>query len=387
MRIAMLGPAAPRELMPGQDSVPEGLVGTPVTALVKAMIAAGHEVVLVTASPDIETSWSGRAGPLTVHVTPYRRRARHRALDLFAAERKGMALALESEDVDVVHAHWSYEFGWVGVRSGRPTVLTVHDAPLTILRFMPNAYRLARTAMAYRVRMAARNVTAVSPYLAEGWRRQMLYRSEIQIIPNIVPELPVTDASRSATPTILDIADSGRRKNVPNLIRAFALLRETTPDAKLVLIGGGLEADGEIAEWTRSRGIAEGVSFLGTQSRVEISRRLSEATLFCHPSLEEAQPMCLLEAMSSGVPIVAGRDAGGVPWTLDHGNAGYLADMSSAPAIAEAMKHLIDSPELAGRYKHEGTLLMERRYTPQAVASKYLAEYQSAIETFGKKSD
>lgn len=384
MKIAVLGPCTPTEFLGDidgpLDDLPLGLVGTPINALVRGLLDLGHEVHLISASPDLSTVWRGSGPQLSMSVVPYRARARDRALDLFREERNLMAYELSMSNVDVVSAHWSYEFGWVGVRSDKPCVLSVHDAPLTILKNLPDAYRFLRTLMAYRVRFAASRVTAVSPYLAKKWRLQMLYKRPISVIPNITPVLASITPKPSRKRVIVDIADSGPLKNVRRLVEAFYLFSVKSPGYELRLIGAGLDSDGPLALWARKQGLDQNVLFLGKQTRSQISLHLAEASVFCHPSLEESQPMCLLEAMSADVPVVGGYRAGGVPWTLDGGAAGLLVDVTKAQSIAAALEKLHGHPEIAERLIERGRQLVANRHSARAVASAYVEEFGRLID-------
>lgn len=386
MKIAVLGPCRPSEFIDDiksfDNDLPEGLGGTPINDLVRGLLDLGQQVHLISASPDVSSIWRAAGPQLSISVVPYRKRARDRALDLFRMERNLMARELQSSDATVVSAHWSYEFGWVGVTSGKPCVLSVHDAPLTILRNLPDPYRLIRTFMAYRVRFSASCVTAVSPYLARRWRRQMLFAKAIRVIPNMTPELPAADPQLRRKPVILDIADGGALKNVRRLIEAFAIFRREAPEYELRLIGPGLGEDDKIAKWARTHDLSQGVLFLGKQSRFEIANNLAEASLFCHPSLEESQPMCLLEAMSAGVPIIGGYRAGGVPWTLDDGNAGLLVDVSRPAAIASALRDLHENTLLADRLAERGSRLIADRHSKRNVTTAYLEELSRASVSY-----
>ncbi|WP_083510430.1 glycosyltransferase [Pseudarthrobacter sulfonivorans] len=382
MKIAVLGPCRPSEFIGDIESsragLPEGLGGTPINDLVRGLLDLGHHVHLISASPDVTSVWRGEGPQFSISVVPFRNRAKERALDLFRKERNLMARELASSDAEVVSAHWSYEFGWVGVTSRKPCVLSVHDAPLTILRNLPDAYRLIRTLMAYRVRLSASCVTAVSPYLAKTWRRQMLFPKAIRVIPNMTPPLPIADPQPRRMPVILDIADGSSLKNVRRLIEAFGIFNRDVHGYELRLVGPGLGEDDEMARWAAARNLSEGVRFFGKQSRSQIARHLAEASLFCHPSLEESQPMCLLEAMAAGVPIIGGYRAGGVPWTLDGGKAGLLVDVSRPEVIASALRDLHENTPLADRLVEHGRRLVTDRHSKQNVTTAYLEELRRA---------
>lgn len=383
MRIAVLGPCTPAEFRDEfthiSDAVPEGLVGTPINGLVRALLALGHQVHLISASPDLDSVWRGHGPRLRMSVVPYRKRPRSRALDLFRQERVLMAKELGTSDSEVVSAHWSYEFGWVGVTSGLPCVLTVHDAPLTILKSLPDPYRLLRTVMAYRVRASARRVTAVSPYLATKWSRQMLYGERIGVIPNITPPLEPLSKPYERQNVVLDIADASPRKNMKVLLQAFHVFRSRFPTFELRLVGTGLLPHEPLALWAKEEGLDGNVRFLGKQSRSQIAVHLAEASIFCHGALEESQPMCLLEAMSAGVPVLAGSRAGGVPWTLDGGAAGLLVDVTDPNAIAEGLYKLHTDSALRAHLVARSKELLKQRHSGEAVANAYLDQFERAM--------
>ena len=346
------------------------------------MLNLGHSVHLIGASRGILSVQRFDKGNLSISIVPYRSRARDRARDLFRSERRMMAVELKRIPVDVVHAHWNYEFGWVGVTSRLPNVLTVHDAPLTILRRMPDTYRALRTLLAFRVRRRTSNVTAVSPDLALKWRRQMLFRGEIRVIPNISPEfdfprIPSTSEAKPAV--VVDIADSTPLKNVRKLLEAFEGFRRREPGSELRLIGNGLGNQDELASWARETGLAAGVLFLGRQTREGVSRHLAASTMLCHTSLEESQGMCFLEAMSHSVPVIGGRNSGGVAWTLDDGRGGLLVDVEDSEDILRGMLELQNDPKRRATFIERGHELVAERYSARAVASAYVLSYEQAI--------
>ncbi len=189
--------------------------------------------------------------------------------------------------------------------------------------------------MATWTRFLRPNLTAVSPYLADRWRREMLFKEKIEVIPNPVP-LKVDGFNahkrRRTGPVILSVSDGSRRKNVLTLMRAFGLLAARYPEAELRLVGNGLGPEDDLARTWLSMGRSGSVSFLGRLSREDLEAEYAQASVFCHTSLEESQGLVLLEAVQRNIPVVAGRDSGAVAWTLFDGAAGVLTDVRS-PAL------------------------------------------------------
>lgn len=385
MHIAIVGPANPEEFAADLQSVdvfPTGMGGRPVNALVRSLLDLGHEVTLFTCTPGGHTTWTATGPSLRIVAVPFRRRAKHRALDFFREERLALAHELKKCDADIFHAHWTYEFALacIGAKVG-PLVVTAHDAPWTILRHMPDPYRLIRTIMAVRARASIKNLTVVSPYLGLRWRKEMLYTRPAAVISNAVPHLDVErSAVASKHPIILTVGDASVWKNIKALLAAFVLVRVQFPDSEMRVVGDGLENSGSIALWARTQALDAGVSFLGSLGRSEISQQYTEATLFCHPSLEESQGMALLEAMSAGIPIVAGNNSGAVAWTLFDGEAGILTDVRLPTRIADSIIGLIRSPGEAQQLADRAKELVWTRFSPDAVVKAYLLEYQRLIQ-------
>ena len=282
----------------------------------------------------------------------------------------------------VVNADWTYEFALGATHlPNRNTVVTAHDAPFTILRYQqPRRYFAVRAAMAVALRLQAPMLTAVSPYLAAAWQGQMLYRRDISVVPNVVPIVaskpPVGGRLRS--PTILEVADSGKRKNVAALLRAMPGILECCPGAKLRLVGEGLTDDSSLARLAQRLGIADRVEFAGKVRASAMDAIYSEADIFVHPSLEESFSMSVAEAMSHALPIVAGSRSGGVPWVLNDGRAGLLVDIRNPVAIADSVTRMIADPALRRELATAAQARVRSHLSPEAVAAAYLEIYARA---------
>jgi glycosyltransferase involved in cell wall biosynthesis len=278
--------------------------------------------------------------------------------------------------------HWTYELALAAIKSGGwPVLVTAHDVPFTILRYMPDPYRLVRAVMAIRTRLAIRELTAVSPYTAQSWRKQMLYRRPISVIPNILPDLPSNAPSSVRSPwVILDVANNSGLKNVRALVRAFAMVVEKHPQAQLRLVGPGLAAEDQIAEWARSRRLDANIAFVGPLDRANIADEYARASIFCHPSLEESQPVSIIEALHAGLSVIAGKSSGGVPWSLFDGQAGKLVDVRDPAAIAAAISDAIDDPASTVTPGFDVAQALKDRHGTGVVAAAYLAEYRRLLE-------
>jgi colanic acid/amylovoran biosynthesis glycosyltransferase len=131
------------------------------------------------------------------------------------------------------------------------------------------------------------------------------------------------------------------KKGVEVTLRAFARFVARYPEARLTVAGEGPLAEtlGELAEDLR---IAHRVSFPGFVSQAKLRDLLYQSHLFIHPSItgpdgdREGVPNAILEAMASGLPVVASWH-GGIPEAVEHGETGLLAPEHADADLAGEM--------------------------------------------------
>ena len=359
-----------------------GMGGTALTNIVDAF-SAGHHVELVTLAPELRDEVVVLEGSrLRILIAPFRPVIRERCLDAFRQERRHVRALVARTSGRVVNAHWTYEFA-LGATDvpHRVTVVTAHDAPFTILRYQrPRRYLALRAAMAAALSMRAPALTAVSPYLAASWRRQMLYRGHISVVPNVVPFVTGERSDRNTlmAPLILDVADAGKRKNVLRLVRAMPEILDVYPHARLRLVGRGLTSESSLAVAAKRLGVGGSVEFLGRVEVADLDAIYREADIFAQPSLEDSFSMSVAEAMSHKLPIVAGSRSGAIPWLLDQGRAGLLVDVRDASAIARGVTTLISTPQLRRELASVAQDRARACFSPEAVSAAYLDAYDRA---------
>lgn len=123
------------------------------------------------------------------------------------------------------------------------------------------------------------------------------------------------------------------------LLSAVAELRRAQVPLQLLLIGDGPERR-RLEQETARLAIEPFVHFLGMQSEVQPLYAMTD--IFVLPSLHEAAPMTLLEAMACGCAVIATR-RGGAPEMVEHGESGLLVDPGQVPPLAEAIRRLATS--------------------------------------------
>lgn len=184
-------------------------------------------------------------------------------------------------------------------------------------------------------------------------------------------------------PLLLCVATVDARKNQNAFMDAIAPLAERIGFEVLFLgarVGGG-DYDRAFQErldrysWCRYGGV------LGREA---LKEWFSRATALVLPSLEDNCPMTVLEAMASGVPVLAGN-VGGVPDLVSHETNGLLCDTRSAESMREAVGRLLEDAALRTRLSAAGAADARRRFLPRVIAGEHLAIYREVLAGGGEK--
>ena len=145
---------------------------------------------------------------------------------------------------------------------------------------------------------------------------------------------------KSGDARILTVGRLSQEKNHALLIRAFAILNRSRP-ARLTILGtGGLESS--LKDLARSEGVADRVTFAGFA--IDPFPYYADADLFVLSSDFEGFGLVLVEAMSSGVPVVSTDCESGPREILADGRFGRLVPCGDADALAQAMADTLDAP-------------------------------------------
>ncbi len=397
MKIGIAGPISTESVARFLDgdvtAMPKGYGGAPlVGTLIGELLARGHTVAAFTLSSDLPISpyaeVVAQGNRFRIHYCPVRPHAFRpkfgkpgMAVDGYRIERAALRQAMLAEGLDLVHAHWAYEFALAAIASGLPHVITCHDLPRAVLRYMRNGFRLVRYFMARRVMTTARTLTAVSPYLRDAIAGST--RVPITVIPNPLPPDAMKQAPsrRNVDPLrprlVMVLNGWGPLKNPQPALIAFSFLRRRLPHAELSLFGYDFEPEGRAQRWADAHGVAAGVTFVGNLPHAQLLQALGRGDVLVHPSLEETFGMSVAEAMALGVPVIGGNRSGAVPWTI--GGGGLLADVTSPQAICEAMLGLLLEPAVYARCRETAVERSRSMFSAEVVVNQYEQMYRSVL--------
>lgn len=160
------------------------------------------------------------------------------------------------------------------------------------------------------------------------------------------------------------------------LLSALSLLAtnhpELTAGLQLVLVGDGSQR-ASLETQVKTEGIAELVTFTG--SRSDISELFKTADCFVLPSLAEGISNTILEAMASGLPVVA-TDVGGNRDLMVEGETGVLVAPADPVQLAAAMKEYLQNPALGKQQGRAGRNKSVEEFSLLAMVQKYSDVYQ-----------
>lgn len=156
-------------------------------------------------------------------------------------------------------------------------------------------------------------------------------------VPALLPAMPVVSARQP--PRLLFLGRLRDKKGVYDLVRAMPAILARHPGAVLTLAGDG-DLDGTVL-LARALNVGHAVRLPGWVDGAAKDALLADATLLLLPSYFEGLPVCILEAMAEGIPVVASA-VGGIPEVLDHGRCGVLHAAGDIDALAQAVLALLD---------------------------------------------
>jgi glycosyltransferase involved in cell wall biosynthesis len=190
-----------------------------------------------------------------------------------------------------------------------------------------------------------------------------------------------TWAPEGTGPLVLTLARLSYEKGVDTLIDAAAVLRNTHPRARFVVVGDGPDR-AELEARISGNGLTGVVKLAGFCE--DVWPALAAADVVCLPSKSEGMPNVLLEAMAVGKPIVA-TSVGGVPEAIASGENGLLAGPGDPLALAAAIARLADDSALAQRLGAAAKQTMEDRFRARDVVARYAELYQRLLTQQGGK--
>jgi glycosyltransferase involved in cell wall biosynthesis len=177
---------------------------------------------------------------------------------------------------------------------------------------------------------------------------------------------------RPVKPRIVSTRNFEPLYNIECTLRAFRIVQDRFPDAALTLVGGGSEEQ-RLRALVEMLGVRH-VRFVGAVAPDEMWRQYAESDIYVQTPNIDNMPSSILEAFSSGLPVVA-TDAGGVSAILTDGVHGLLAPIGEHEAVAERVLRVLGDQALVDRMTETARETCQK-YTWAVVRDEWLALYR-----------
>lgn len=171
-----------------------------------------------------------------------------------------------------------------------------------------------------------------------------------------------------------------RYKGQKELLDAMVLLRPALPHLRLVFVGGGQALEYWKQE-AQVRGLNGTVEFRGRVPDAELQELYRSATVFAMPSANEGFGLVYTEAMAHGMPCIASNVDAAREVVLD-GETGLCVPINDASALAEAIRRIVASPELAALYGRAGRERFAAHFTEEQYRGRLfhtLGEWRNSV--------
>jgi glycosyltransferase involved in cell wall biosynthesis len=226
-----------------------------------------------------------------------------------------------------------------------------------------------------------------SPQAAEdgrllGARREFLIPNGIEDFGHHVLARTKRGAASLGGLTILYVGALREDKGILVLLEAVRLLRRRGREAYVQLVGHffSVEFEREVRRFLDQNGLADIVRLRGVLTGDDKWRAFSEADLFCFPShfAAESFPVCLVEALSFSLPVVATRWRG-IPNIVSDGENGFLVSIRDAPAVADRLERLITDSALREAMGRAARAKFEQEFTVARYHDRVAAVFESIV--------
>ena len=276
--------------------------------------------------------------------------------------------------VDVAHifsaSYWSFLLApapaWFFARlRGKKTLINYRsgEARDHLKRFRSGAFVLSHTD----------KIVVPSGYLVDVFREFGLKAS---VVPNLVDLSQFRYRERNPLcPHLVCTRGFSTYYSVDVVVRAFAEVKKSFPDARLDLVGGGpLEA--EVRNLVADLKLT-GVNFTGVASRQNIGAYYDQADIFINASWLDNMPVSIIEAYGAGTPVVT-TSPESIPYLVEHERTGLLSGVGDEKALAANVIRLLRDPKLAARLA-QNAYQESRKYTWDAVREQWVDVYRGLM--------
>lgn len=292
---------------------------------------------------------------------------------------------LKKHDYDLIHSHSTIALAKV-MDMSTPKILTLHGIFHREKTFVKNPlehlfYYDYNTYMLKKILPKLDGFVAISPYVIDEFR-EMGVHDKIKNIFQI--NNPIDNSFFDVTPNydsnmIFYPARIMKRKNQLAAIHAIELVKKNVDNFKLIFTGDSDEGYlKQVNDAINEKGLTKFVEYLGNIPRDEILELYSEASIIYLLSNQETQPMCILEAMSTGKPVIASRIKSN-EYVVKDGVTGYLMNPNDTKKIAECTIELLKNKKKRIEMGECARKIAQKQYHYDVIVKQTLKMYEEVM--------
>ncbi|TFG91528.1 MAG: glycosyltransferase family 4 protein [Candidatus Atribacteria bacterium] len=298
---------------------------------------------------------------------------------------------------DIVHFHHpfllSYPAIMYGKKLGIPKILTIHTqyeqyayyiSPIPE-RVTQEAIKMIISNLAYKTDC----ITTPSDSMKKIIENYGI-KNRIEVVPNAIHLISFKEDDESKRAEIkkkynlkeddkiiLFVGRVASEKSIDTIIKALEIIKKRDNNkVKLLIVGNGPAID-ELQQLTRTLKVEKDVVFAGTVCNEEIKHYYKMAYLFAITSTTESFGIVIIEALASGIPVLAVRAPGAVDILTDEVDS--LLTENNVEKFANALEKLIREPELREKLSHEA-LKTSEKYNIDIISERMLNLYREVIK-------
>jgi glycosyltransferase involved in cell wall biosynthesis len=259
-----------------------------------------------------------------------------------------------------------------------PFVLTYHTGPMRNGRMLYDF--TCRTYERYVLSGTARRADQIicsSDYVAEYFHN--LFVGKVTTISPGVDTNLFREGGRRDPNLVLFVSSlkkAARYKGLPDLMRAVSVVHKYRPAVRLEVIGDG-DGMADHMALCQELGAAQIVTFIGRLDGVALAAAYQRASVVALPTYHDSFPTVLVEAMSTGRPVVS-TSVGGIPTLVTNGVDGVLLRPGDVSTLASTIGNLLEDQALAAEMGRRGASKVRSELTWNAQADRTCAVFEKA---------
>lgn len=232
--------------------------------------------------------------------------------------------SIQEDDPDLIHIHSPGSLGLAGILVSKlfkkPLVCTFHNHPGAFTHYLPfskvtnrNGEPLSEEAVwkIFLTIFKSSNLIICPTQLVKNEIQKRLKDKSIQleVLSNGI-DTEMFSPAKTLEPSnnALFVGRIALEKNIGLLISAFEHVVKKLPDAKLSIVGGGPVLD-DLKTQAKNLGLDKSIKFYGETARGDLPNIYRQHNLFILPSISEVQPLVIMEAFATGIPVIGMKDS------------------------------------------------------------------------------